>query len=310
MKEIVLENDKLRVAVFPEAGGKIRSLFYKPEGFEAAAQPGSGKAYVKPEADAPFDDYDMSGIDDCFPNIDAETFSYEGRILYYPDHGEIWSHEMEAVKQGKDSLILSFQSPRFHYRYEKKLFLLEDALRLEYEISNPGDMSLPCIWTLHGLMRLEPDMRFEYPGGIREFVNVLQDTPLGEEGRRFSCPSEEFDFTRLYGYDEAEGATGSRPGPYYMKYYAVQSVRTGCPAIYYPSQGVRVEFSYDPIKLPWLGVWINNGGFCGDYNIAMEMTNGYYDLVSRALENQRICVLKPKERTGFDVTVRLTELNK
>ncbi|HAV01061.1 MAG TPA: hypothetical protein DCW47_07750 [Lachnospiraceae bacterium] len=306
MKEIVLENDKLRIVVLPEAGGKISSLFYLPCKFEAAARPGPGKTYRKPEADGSFGDYDMSGIDDCFPNIDTETFSYEGRILYYPDHGEIWSREMDVIKQTGDSLFLSLQSRRFHYNYEKRLFLRDSSLRLEYDISNPGNMELPCIWTLHGLMRLEADMRFEYPKGVRAFVNVLKDTPLGEEGRRFEYPSEEFDFTRLYGYGEPEGMYEGPPQPYYMKYYAPQSVTEGRLAISYPSQSVRVEFSYDPLKLPWFGVWINHGGFGGDYNVAMEMTNGYYDLVSRAIENQRIRVLRPGERISFEVVISIT----
>ncbi len=305
MKEIVLENDKLRIAVLPGAGGKIRSLFYKPEGFEAAAQPGAGKTYRKPEADASFGDYDMSGIDDCFPNIDAETFSYEGRILYYPDHGEVWSREMEEIKKSSDSLFLSLESQRFHYRYEKRLFLRGDELALEYEILNQGDMNLPCIWTLHGLLRLEPDMRFEYPKGVRAFVNILNDTPLGPEGKIFSYPDGEFDFTKLCENHGTSGALSGRTQPYYMKYYSVQSVMSGRACVSYPSQKVKVEFSYDPLKLPWFGVWINNGGLGGDYNVAMEMTNGYYDLVSRALENCKICVLKPKERISFGVSIRL-----
>ncbi len=306
MKETVLENDKLRIGVLPGMGGKIRSLFYKPEGFEAVAQPGTGKTYSKPEADASFGDHDMSGIDDCFPNIDAETFSYEGRILYYPDHGEIWSHEMETSGQSADSVLLSLQSQRFHYRYEKRISLRDNELALEYRICNQGDMNLPCIWTLHGLMRLEPDMKFEYPKGVRAFVNVLQDTPLGQEGKVFSYPDGEFDFTRLYENSGTSGALTDRTQPYYMKYYSVQSVITGSAAVCYPSQNVRVEFSYDPLRLPWFGVWINNGGLAGDYNVAMEMTNGYYDLVSRALENQRICVLHPKESLEFEVGIRVT----
>ncbi|MBQ9549728.1 MAG: hypothetical protein IJU87_02845 [Lachnospiraceae bacterium] len=304
MKEIVLENDKLRVALLPEAGGKIRSLYYKPAGFEAAARPGAGKTYRKPEEDASFGDYDMSGIDDCFPNIDAETLSYEGRVLYYPDHGEIWSREMETAEQSDGSLLLLLQSRRFHYRYEKRLLLRDNELSLEYEILNQGDMNLPCIWTLHGLMRLEPDMRFEYPKGVRSFLNILTDTPLGPEGKVFSYPDGEFDFTRLY---ENHGTSG-RIQPYYMKYYSVQSVMSGRAFVFYPSQKVKAEFSYDPVKLPWFGVWINNGGLGGDYNVAMEMSNGYYDLVSRALENRKICVLRPKERISFGVGIRLSGL--
>ncbi len=295
MKELRLENDKLKIGVLPELGGKVRSFFLKERDFEIAAQPGRGKSYRRAESEGNFGDYDMSGLDDAFPNIDAEILTYGGRVLPYPDHGEIWSHEMEVLKEESGELVLQWFSPRFSYRYRKTLSLSGNALRFSYEIENEGDTEFPCIWTMHGLLRLEEDMRLFYPEELEHVVNVLPDTPLGEMGKEFPLSSAEHDFSRL--------PSSTLCAPYYMKYYGVEKVREGSCGVFYPSFGVRVSFSYDGEALPWLGVWINGGGFSGDYNLALEMTNGFYDKVSTALENHKLRLLKPGERLAFAVAL-------
>ncbi len=311
MKEILLENNELKVTVLPELGGKVCSLIFKPRDTEIAARPGKGKTYRRAEGDGNFGDYDMSGLDDAFPNIDAETLTYEGRVLSYPDHGEIWSHEMEVIVQEKERLELSWFSPRFSYRYLKGLSLSGNSLRFSYEIENAGDADFPCLWAMHGLLRFKEDMRLSYPEGMDRVVNVLPDTPLGEKDREFSLSSGEYDFSRLPDAEALKRAgfqEGDEAAPYYMKYYGTGRIGKGACQVLYPSDGIKAVFSYDAEKLPWLGVWINGGGFSGDYNLAMEMTNGFYDQVSTAMENNRFCLLKPGEKLDFDITLSVEEI--
>ncbi|MCR5024173.1 MAG: hypothetical protein K6A90_07570 [Lachnospiraceae bacterium] len=304
MEKIILENDLLSIAVVPELGGKISSLFCKNRSFEAAARPGKGKAYLKPEADGRFTDYDMSGIDDAFPNIDAETISYEGRVLCYPDHGEIWSREMEVLERDRDSLTMKLFSGRFRYDYEKTVSLDRDEVTLHYDIVSRNDAPIPCFWTLHGLLTYKDNMEFTFPGEGRTFINVLDDTPLGENGRIYDAKRDVINFKRL----PIKSLARYSGKPYYMKYYLADSVSEGSCGVYYPSEKVRVTYTYDKMTLPWLGVWINGGGFEGDYNVALEMTNGYYDSVGRALENKRIIFLKPGEKISFDICIRIEQI--
>lgn len=72
-----LETDCLRVTLLPEIGCKIASIIYKPNQFEALARPlgmkktdDPAKLYARAYPGAPFDQYDLSGIDDCIPTID------------------------------------------------------------------------------------------------------------------------------------------------------------------------------------------------------------------------------------------------
>ncbi len=300
MKMIALENEKLKLRVIPELGGKIASVLVKEKNFDIAAAPGEGREYRKAEEDGNFCAFDMSGIDDAFPNIDEETISYGDRILCYPDHGEIWSREMEVTENRVDKISLRLFSKRFLYEYEKTVILSERGIRLEYRIHSLNDTSLPCFWTLHGLMPYRDNMEFSYPEGTKTFVNVLDDTPLGENGKLFDADDDAMDFSRLpiksiQGYNK----------PYYMKYYLQDRVKEGKCSVYYPDEDVRVDFNYPEDKLPWLGVWINGGGFMDGHNVAMEMTNGYYDSVGRALENDRICILKPDDVLSFYVELMI-----
>jgi hypothetical protein len=54
-----------------------------------------------------------------------------------------------------------------------------------------------------------------------------------------------------------------------------------------------------------LGIWVTEGGFRGDYNCALEPTNGYYDNIDTARKEGRLFKLKPKERLNFIIEIAL-----
>ena len=64
---------------------------------------------------------------------------------------------------------------------------------------------------------------------------------------------------------------------------------------------------YDAEKLPYLGVWITAGGFQGDYNCALEPTNGFYDSISKAAGNGKLPVLGAGESMEFDLHISFAE---
>ena len=180
---MILENNYLSVKILPELGGKVASVFYKPASFELAAQSPDGNYRVPQEAWNPsFEKYDASGIDDAFPNIDTAVLEYDGRQLEYPDHGEIWSSAFAVCEQEAAKVRLAFDSERFGYHYEKTLELVGDELVLQYHIVNTSDKKFPCIWTFHGLMRYEEDMKLLLPEDIEEFRNVSDSEILGKAG--------------------------------------------------------------------------------------------------------------------------------
>lgn len=292
---IILENDILAIKLLPEMGGKIVSFFRKDGQFELAAQAGKNSSF-RPEDGAGFSDYAF-GMDEAFPNIDAEEIMWKGRKLRYPDHGEIWSSAFQVPEQETSSARLIWQSREFSYSYEKTLSLEGERLRIRYRIVNTGKEELPCIWTWHGLMRYEQDMEILLPEEIKHCRNVSPSRALGEVGRIYPVENPVYDFTRV---PKAETKSA-------VKYYGEERVEKGRCGLVYPSQKVKCIVEYDAAKLPYFGVWITAGGFQGDYNCALEPSSGFYDRISKAGELGRLPVLSAGEEMEFDFAIAITE---
>ena len=293
MEQIVLENEVLRIHVCPVLGGKIISFYLKAKDFELAAQRSKeqhGAMRKKGDSFAPY----AYGMDDAFPNINSEKVEWNERQLLYPDHGEIWGAEFETEWQSSESVCLSWHSSVFHYSFQKKMWLNENTLHIRYHIVNQGKEDFPCIWTWHGLVTYEQDMELFLPKDLTHYRNVLDSSLLGAEGMVYPLNNDVYDFRKI-------------PDPKacnIVKYYGDTSTSIGHCGVYYPSSDVAYYLDYDARKLPYLGVWITAGGFQGDYNCALEPTNGYYDSIDRASKNQKLLVLKQGE--ALDFTIRLT----
>lgn len=307
--QVTLENEILRVVSLPFMGGKITSLFHKGNAFEAAAQKGEN-AGQDPAKEAAVFSQERSGfaryaygLDDAFPNIDEEDFVWRGKKRHYPDHGEIWGADFRILEQEKDFLKLCWESADFAYRYEKTLRLAGNTLRMHYRISNTGKDALPAIWTWHGLMRYEEDMEILLPEGTKQCRNVLSGSILGGTDTVYPYKSAAYDFTKV------PSATSKGAVKYYvepeMEGGRVADSLTVCCRFFYPSKKMCCLLRYDAGKLPYLGVWITAGGFLGDYNCALEPTNGFYDSISRAEKNHRLPVLAPGETMEFGLGISL-----
>ena len=293
---ILLENEQLRVIILPQLGGKIASLYYKTREFELAAQPGK-ETYSLPQLDDDFSLYDASGLDDAFPNIDAAVLEENGITWKYPDHGEIWSSRFDWKADG-EQVLMKLQSERFPYTYEKTIHLDGQRVILQYRICNTGEIPFPCIWAFHGLVRYEEDMQFVYPPQTTSFENVLESPELGAVGEHFPIENTVYDFCRV-----PDKTTNTM-----VKYYVDQKVQRGFCAYNYPGQGVQCTIEYDSEKLPYLGVWITAGGYRGDYNCAIEPTNGYYDSVLTAKKQGKLYYLKRDEPLEFAIKIEMNNI--
>ena len=62
---------------------------------------------------------------------------------------------------------------------------------------------------------------------------------------------------------------------------------------------------FDKEKLPYIGVWVNNGRFKGIYNIAMEIATSPFDKPETAIERGIDFKIAPGETFKFDITVNI-----
>ncbi len=290
MKEILLQNQTFKVTILPEMGGKIASIYKIDKAFELLYQ---GERAVLSEGD-PFSK-SAWGYDDAFPNINPEQISFNGRELSYPDHGEIWRSRF-SYEADDTAATLKMRGKVFDYSYEKRVALLEDGVSIKYSIKNNEAGENPCIWAMHCLANCEENMELFYPPETKSMLNVKKKTCLGEVGSVHTYPVSEsgYLFTRV------APLSANRV----EKYYILDPIKNGVCGAYYPNHDLTFTTIFNSDALPYLGVWINEGGYKGDYNLAFEPTNGFYDKISIAMNNKKIVYLK--DNLEFEVIIKLT----
>lgn len=304
----LLENEYLKVRVLKRFGAKVASIYHKPMGFEFLHQP-TKNLYDKPlyvEKDGKpgidFSHYDTSGLDECFPTIDACTYATEKNTYFLPDHGELWYSEanqsIEAYELPKGvgreleeeeeqyALVSSFTTKSMPFSFKRALVLQEANLILDYEVENLGEEPLPFLWALHGLATLDRDMELVLPEGSLQ--NVMNE----------NYDFDAFDKLLLEEY----------PKNAMVKFYLEHPVDAGKASLLYPRQNLRVNYKWKAKDLPYLGVWVTTGGFKKEKNLALEPCTGFYDSVERAVEEEKISVLKPKEKKKWSVVLEFLPL--
>ena len=171
LQTVTLENEHLRVDLFPGAGAKIYNLFYKPKNLQLLWH----HPQLEPGAvtlGASYDDNFSGGWDELFPN-DAPT-EFQGRNL--PDHGELWCQpwDIEVIREDAEEVtILLRRAGTASAALMEKWITLRDGesmLRFRHRITNLGTTRLDFLWKLHPAMQVSEFHRVDVPGRRAEFV--------------------------------------------------------------------------------------------------------------------------------------------
>ncbi len=292
MNGIILSSDSLSVLVFPERGGKLASIREKSGGSELLYQ--SRGDYPPLSPGMPFSEGDASGFDDVFPSMGEECcFSDAGKNLNLPDHGEIWTARMEVDAADDRSVRMHTFGKAFPYRYDKTISLQDNHVRVRIMVTNQGKEPFPGIWVCHCLMRVEPEMRFEFPAES-ERIECLSGCSWPPDGK------------------SPENLRELQPVPpsgTMMKFYFRDPVKKGECAAVYPRSGVRAVLRFSPEQLPYLGFWITNGGYRGEANFAFEPASGYYDTLGKAAETGTLPLIAPGKSGEYETDIEVCVLN-
>lgn len=296
---VVLENDALRVDVWPQFGGKVASVVDKADGFDLMfnypAELPSGPKY-----DVAYGKGWYAGWDECFPAVAAGTYDrhpYNG--IAVPDHGELWGLPTISVP-AKGGITTVWHGLRFGYRLTRKLSLDADtpALLAEYTLVNLAPFEFHFVWAMHALLALTA------PAEVR-----LGESDAGATPGRFRW-SHDADGTDIQSPFEwpmaAEGVDLSRPDtlPPKQGWKVFSTDQIAAPALVrYPARGrsLRIEYqSSDELPAYW-GLWVNTGGWAGHRHFAIEPTTGRFDQVDRAISDHSAGVVAPLGRRDWSV---------
>lgn len=282
---VIIDTGKLRAVFLPENGGKLTSLTDTGTGKELLEQ-APGKEYLAIGMDSSYVDGECSAFDDMFPTIDPQDGGY-------PDHGEVCRGKHSCVI-GDGYSEFSYDSVLLPYRYEKHISAAPDGgLVIGYRITNLSDKPLPCLWAGHIMLAGSEGGEVVIPcrEGAPASVCFCDNGNL--------VPGSDIAFNRKLAVQQPYSVTA----PAY-KFYLTEPSDKGELVYNRYRDGISVSVSYDAEKLPYVGLWMNNGTFKGMYNAAVEMCTAPFDSPEKAEARGYRAVLDANEKLEFTLTFR------
>lgn len=297
-RAIALASDAVRLVLLPEIGAKVVSCVDARTGHEYVWRNPDTPIVPLPYA-VPFDRYDISGWDECFPGIGQCVYPegpWQGTVV--PDHGELWTLPWHAEPQ-PDGVRLWVHSVRFPYTFEKRIALTEDGFATFYRAHNPTPFPFKCFWSTHPLFVATPQTRIILPDRVRVRVEISFSGRLGPLLTEHPWPRTVDRLGRDVALD-VMGPDGQREAD---KLYSTP-VSRGFAALYDGATDQWLAFTFDPAAVPLVGFWANRGGWPPDqpcFNLALEPCSGCPDRLDIAIPRGEYQTVPPEG----DLTWRL-----
>ncbi len=304
MECVALQNDHLRALFLPELGGKMISLYHFGSGREFLLQPPE-RTYRPAFHGASFASFDTSGFDECFPTVSQCAYpdgSFGGRLI--PDHGDLWPVSWEFRVADRE-LCLTCAGRSLPYIFRKRIQLDQHTVLIKYEIESTGDEAFYCLWSAHPLLSIDPGCRILLP------AEVLQVLVAWSAGKRLGKPG------MVCGWPLAIDTSGAEVD---LSEINTVSARTadklftsrlseGCAALYYPNSGECICFRFDPLQVPYLGIWICQGAWPhpdnGHFTLALEPCTGRPDSLEEAIQRGECDLLTPGETKTWQLRIEI-----
>ncbi len=271
----VLNNEEVEIAVVPELGAKIISLKNLRTGREWMWHPPDGLKLFKNHPGADFSRSPLVGADECLPTI--MPCSWQGRDL--PDHGEVWSAPWKVDSAAWENGILkTFVRLKISpFEFERTIELVENEIRVGYQLNNLSARDEAFVWAIHPLLRLQAGDQLELPTTTRTLLNgatwvdaVVSAIPEEKSAKIFAAPVSE-----------------------------------GLAAISNQATGDRLEFAWNPAENNTLGLWLTRGGWHGHHHFALEPTNADTDVLTLAAEQNRCGVVAASDFATWQISLRV-----
>lgn len=239
---LVIESEKLAVEVLPEVGGKIGQIREKISGRSFLVPP--QRPYCTIPVDGDWLKHDISGMDDCFPNVAAGQHPdapwNDVRLL---DLGE-WTHgAWEVLKFASTDIVMTMMGTVLPYTATKTIrFVNDDTLEIDYVVENHGDTSFHYLWSAHPLISVAEDFELRIPQGK---LNVRVFPPDGFRHNWPMCRGVRLSDEWI-------------PRHTTLKVF-ITGISEGWCTLLLPAH--RLKFTFDLETAPVVGVWFNNFGF-------------------------------------------------
>ena len=300
-----LESLSMRAVIVPELGAKIVSLIDKTQMHEWLIPPQRPLKRVQYGAD--FEKQDMSGWDEMFPTIVACDYPGSGNKhgVPLPDHGEVWTLPWEVERASSGKLILSVDGPVLPYHLTRTMQWTEPtSLQLSYQLVNLGQEPMPYLWAAHPQFVCNPGTAVIFPPQVKAVCNSLPESwGWGSEETRFDWPEALASNGRRMRIDRI----GLPALHLARKFFVLPEVRVGWAGLVRRSSNDWLCMDWDSDRVPYLGLWVDEGAISSESVAAPEPMTGFYDSLAAAWDKKRVAVVDPGASQSWRLTVRFGE---
>lgn len=266
----------LSAMVLPARGGKIVSLIDKAGGREWLAQ-ASSPLRAPLRYGSSFVAGDMCGWDEMLPTIIACRYPSADvtRRVQLPDHGELWACEWQVLDRTADSILMAVDGRALAYRLVRRITVIDATMHVDYRLTTAEPLWL--LWAAHPQFACTRDTRIALPHQVHELLDVtVPDNPVP-----CSWPAEAPDHPRALALGEGR------------KLYVAPDTPVGWAALV-DTDDCWLRLSWDAVRIPYLGVWLDNQAYAPEPVVALEPTTGYYDDLERAHSLGKVPLIEPE----------------
>jgi hypothetical protein len=270
---VIIENDFVRMEVYPHIGGKVASLIDKADKFEMMFDY-PVELPTRPQYDIRFDDSWYAGWDECFPAVAPGKYPvhpYEG--INIPDHGELWGLPTMAVPT-KDGITTVWHGLRFGYRLTRKLHLEESSILADYTLVNLAPFEFRFVWSMHSLMSMLSPVQLDVPDAPK--FRFSHDEVGMDHQQQFAWPvvSPGIDASDIAKLPDRRG----------WKLFSMDPISSPV-KVRYPARdrSLTIEYESESLLPAYWGIWINTGGWAGNRSFTVEPTTGRFDQLDRSV---------------------------
>lgn len=303
-RAVQLESEDLCVDVLPENGGRIASIRCSRTGTEFLLDGSNYAARATFGRDISFEESDCAGWDECLPTVSRSTC--DSVVHDAPDHGDLWRYAWSTIQRSPSRVVLFTHCFSRPFTFTRSLRLNGSILRLDYTVRNHGRQANSFLYACHPLFAIDAGDRVLLPKEITKArLHYSLGNRVGVSGQELSWPHAVHD-RALIAIDRV-GDIADRTAE--MLY--VPSQQHGAAALYREKrqQAVLMRFSTDP--LPYLGLWICNGGWPEreglrrQYAVALEPTVAPFGSLAEAVAANSAPVLEPGADYRFSIEVNI-----
>ncbi len=305
---IRFESEHFSISLAPTLGGKITSILSKKTGREFLSR--TRIEYRKREYGKSFEDYERDGADECFPTIQGgpyPAFPWQG--VPVPDHGEVWTLPWDhQIKQNR--LHMSVHGVRFPYIFERRISFEELArksapyIRLSYSVQNLSPFPFPFVYAFHPLFQVQAGCQILLPTGKKVVNYWSTEDRLGRPMQEHPWPEvKDLTLDKSYERHIIRSPRLKRA----EKLFTTRLSQGRC-ALRYPN-GEFIGFLFPAGKLPYLGLWVNEGAWQNLFHVALEPSTAQVDRLDTA-EGLKDCgVVPPNGTLEWDISLIIGQGN-